>query len=189
MRVQIARLKRALVQRAFGCQEIHTHTHTYRYICTYIHTYYGLFGLKMLFVITAPSPPTCPAKHFESRICSNMPAVVPALCTAKTDVCSRYSTMTTATWYLTWSVIRIKFIPTLSRGQTDYRVSILASFLQVFNMNFITGQNEREETTQNTTVTQSAACASYESNYVTYTTATGVCNGWIIAHRLGATVS
>jgi hypothetical protein len=35
-----------------------------------------------------------------------------------------------------------------------------------------TGQNEREETTQNTTVTQSAACASYKSNYVTYITAT-----------------
>jgi hypothetical protein len=29
----------------------------------------------------------------------------------------------------------------------------------------ITGQNEREESTQYTTVTQSAACASYESNY------------------------
>ncbi len=27
---------------------------------------------------------------------------------------------------------------------------------------FITGQNEREETTQNTTVTKSAACASYK---------------------------
>jgi hypothetical protein len=38
--------------------------------------------------------------------------------------------------------------------------------------NFITGQNEREETTQNTTVTKSAACASYKSNYVTYITAT-----------------
>ena len=37
---------------------------------------------------------------------------------------------------------------------------------------FITGQNEREETTQNTTVTKSAACASYKSNYVTYITAT-----------------
>ncbi len=38
--------------------------------------------------------------------------------------------------------------------------------------NFITGQNEKEETTQNTTVTKSAACASYKSNYVTYITAT-----------------
>ncbi len=38
--------------------------------------------------------------------------------------------------------------------------------------NFITGQNEREETTQNTIVTKSAACASYKSNYVTYITAT-----------------
>ncbi len=28
--------------------------------------------------------------------------------------------------------------------------------------NFMTGQNEREETTQNTTVTKSAACASYK---------------------------
>jgi hypothetical protein len=37
---------------------------------------------------------------------------------------------------------------------------------------FITGQNEREETTQDTTVTKSAACASYEINYVTYITAT-----------------
>jgi hypothetical protein len=30
--------------------------------------------------------------------------------------------------------------------------------------NFVTGQNERDETTQNTTVTKSAACASYKSN-------------------------
>jgi hypothetical protein len=30
---------------------------------------------------------------------------------------------------------------------------------------------EREETTQNTIVTKSAACASYKSNYVTYITA------------------
>jgi hypothetical protein len=37
---------------------------------------------------------------------------------------------------------------------------------------FITGQNEREETTQNTIVTKSAVCASYKSNYVTYITAT-----------------
>jgi hypothetical protein len=35
-------------------------------------------------------------------------------------------------------------------------------------LNFITGQNEREETTQDTIVTKSAACASYEINYVTY---------------------
>jgi hypothetical protein len=46
-----------------------------------------------------------------------------------------------------------------------------------FYCSFITGQNEREETTQNTTVTKSAAsrCASYnldQSNYVTYITAT-----------------
>ncbi len=39
-------------------------------------------------------------------------------------------------------------------------------------MKFITGQNEREETTQNTTITKRAACASYKSNYVTYITAT-----------------
>jgi hypothetical protein len=32
---------------------------------------------------------------------------------------------------------------------------------------FITGQNEREETTQDTIVTKSAAYASYRSNYVT----------------------
>jgi hypothetical protein len=38
--------------------------------------------------------------------------------------------------------------------------------------NFITGQNEREETTQDTIVTKSAAYASYEINYVTYITAT-----------------
>jgi hypothetical protein len=37
---------------------------------------------------------------------------------------------------------------------------------------FSTGQNEREETTQDTIVTKSAACASYEINYVTYITAT-----------------
>jgi hypothetical protein len=38
--------------------------------------------------------------------------------------------------------------------------------------NFIAGQNEREETTQDTIVTKSAACASYEIHYVTYITAT-----------------
>ncbi len=37
---------------------------------------------------------------------------------------------------------------------------------------FITGQNEREETTQDTIVTKSAAFASYEINYLTYITAT-----------------
>ncbi len=36
----------------------------------------------------------------------------------------------------------------------------------------MSGQNEREETTQNTIVTKSAACASYKSNYVTYIPAT-----------------
>jgi hypothetical protein len=45
---------------------------------------------------------------------------------------------------------------------------------------FITGQNEREESTQNTTVTNSAAYASYKIKATT-----GVCK--IIAHR--ATVS
>jgi hypothetical protein len=38
----------------------------------------------------------------------------------------------------------------------------------VQNENFITGENEREETTQNTIVTKIAACASYKSDYVTY---------------------
>jgi hypothetical protein len=33
--------------------------------------------------------------------------------------------------------------------------------LTAMKQNFITGQNEREETTQNTIVTKSAACASY----------------------------
>jgi hypothetical protein len=37
---------------------------------------------------------------------------------------------------------------------------------------FIPGQNEREETTQGTIVTKSAAFASYEINYLTYITAT-----------------
>jgi hypothetical protein len=45
--------------------------------------------------------------------------------------------------------------------------------------NFIAGQNERAETTQNTTVTKSAACASYKR------ATTGA--GEIFAHR--ATVS
>ncbi len=31
-----------------------------------------------------------------------------------------------------------------------------------FKVSFITGQNEREEFTQNTTVTKSAECASYK---------------------------
>jgi hypothetical protein len=34
--------------------------------------------------------------------------------------------------------------------------------MHIFRMRFITGQNEREESTQNTTVTRSAACASYK---------------------------
>ncbi len=37
-----------------------------------------------------------------------------------------------------------------------------------YKKNFITGQNEREETTQNAIVTKSAAFASYEINYLTY---------------------
>ncbi len=37
---------------------------------------------------------------------------------------------------------------------------------------FITGQKEREETTQDIIVTKSAAFASYEINYLTYITAT-----------------
>jgi hypothetical protein len=38
------------------------------------------------------------------------------------------------------------------------------------NIYFITGENEREETTQNTPGIsgKTAACASYKSNYVTY---------------------
>jgi hypothetical protein len=40
------------------------------------------------------------------------------------------------------------------------------------NIKFITGQNEREETTQDAIVTKSAAFASYEINYLTYITAT-----------------
>ncbi len=43
---------------------------------------------------------------------------------------------------------------------------------KVRNDEFITGQNEREETTQDTIVTKSAAFASYEINYLTYITAT-----------------
>jgi hypothetical protein len=38
---------------------------------------------------------------------------------------------------------------------TAFKTQLSSSF---FNVNFITGQNEREETTQNTTVTKSAAC-------------------------------
>jgi hypothetical protein len=42
--------------------------------------------------------------------------------------------------------------------------SIKLVLLNYYKRNFITGQNEREETTQNTTVTKSAACASYTLN-------------------------
>ncbi len=50
---------------------------------------------------------------------------------------------------------------------------MLAAFgTSSLSRNLITGQNEREETTQDTIVTKNAACASYKSNYVTYTTAT-----------------
>jgi hypothetical protein len=41
----------------------------------------------------------------------------------------------------------------------------------LFKVSFITGQNEREETTQDAIVTKSAAFASYEINYLTYITA------------------
>jgi hypothetical protein len=41
--------------------------------------------------------------------------------------------------------------------------------------NFITGQNEREENTQDTIVTKNAACASYEINYVTLV---AIWDGW-----------
>jgi hypothetical protein len=45
---------------------------------------------------------------------------------------------------------------------------------QSYETKFITGQNEREETTQDAIVTKSAAFASYEINYLTYITASSV---------------
>ncbi len=45
-------------------------------------------------------------------------------------------------------------------------------FIEFRGLKFITGQNEREETTQDAIVTKSAAFASYEINYLTYITAT-----------------
>jgi hypothetical protein len=57
-----------------------------------------------------------------------------------------------------------------NRPQPSWPIDTLGVLL--VPCNFITGQNEREETTQNTTVTKSAACASYKSNYVKYITAT-----------------
>ncbi len=41
-------------------------------------------------------------------------------------------------------------------------VNIVTIHTYISIWNFITGQNEREESTQNTTVTKSAACASYK---------------------------
>ncbi len=48
----------------------------------------------------------------------------------------------------------------------------LRSSLSQIEEKFITGQNEREETTQDAIFTKSAAFASYEINYLTYITAT-----------------
>jgi hypothetical protein len=50
---------------------------------------------------------------------------------------------------------------------------------------FITGQNEREETTQDTIVTKRAVFASYEINYLTYITATSGIFGLAMAHCEG----
>jgi hypothetical protein len=58
------------------------------------------------------------------------------------------------------------------REETTQNTTVTWQKCCVEKMIFITGQNEREETTQNTTVTQSAACASYKSNYVTHITGT-----------------
>jgi hypothetical protein len=52
------------------------------------------------------------------------------------------------------------------QGVSDVGMApLLTKANRILQLNFITGQNEREETTQNTTVTKSAACASYKSNY------------------------
>jgi hypothetical protein len=57
------------------------------------------------------------------------------------------------------------------KKEEDHRISEHNTL--IFNdEEFITGQNEREETTQDTIVTKSAAFASYEINYLTYITAT-----------------
>jgi hypothetical protein len=45
---------------------------------------------------------------------------------------------------------------------TESGIEILLRNLLLVKMKFITGQNEREESTQNTTVTKNAACASYK---------------------------
>jgi hypothetical protein len=46
------------------------------------------------------------------------------------------------------------------------------TYIKLLQEKFITGQNEREETTQDAIFTKSAAFASYEINYLTYITAT-----------------
>jgi hypothetical protein len=60
-----------------------------------------------------------------------------------------------------------KLIKIQSLSKVQVQVRATGCFVE-----FITGQNEREETTQDTIVTKSAAFASYEINYLTYITAT-----------------
>ncbi len=54
------------------------------------------------------------------------------------------------------------------RGETTQNTTVTKK--KKLRKKFISGQNEREETTQDTIVTKSAACASYEINYLTYIT-------------------
>ncbi len=56
-------------------------------------------------------------------------------------------------------LLKIQSLPKELRSQAEINYLI---------KKFITGQNEREETTQDTIVTKRAAFASYEINYLTY---------------------
>ncbi len=59
-----------------------------------------------------------------------------------------------------------------TRRGNGVNFSVTRVLINTVTWEFITGQNEREETTQDTIVTKSAAFASYEINYLTYITAT-----------------
>jgi hypothetical protein len=62
-------------------------------------------------------------------------------------------------------LLKIQPLPKVLRVQAVR----LEQLRDICNMIFITGQNEREETTQDTIVTKSAAYASYKSNYASVT--------------------
>jgi hypothetical protein len=141
------------------CVDAHTYIHTYMesygcvpalmHIHTYIHTYMESYGCVPL--RTRYSRVNASSKHtihicMHTCIYRHMHAWIHIV-----DAC-----MNTYCWHLS------------RECKTSRHMLTLLITLYLFNhLNLITGQNERKETTQITTVTKSAACASYKSNHLT----------------------